>query len=97
MATKLGNLLQKTVNQAGIAEQVDAAMVCQECDQVVAELFGKGFQEKAKALYIKNGTVTIAVTSPVIGQELKMREAEIMEKVQKKAGKLEVKKLRFLV
>ena len=95
--TSIGSLLQKTLNKAGIAEQVNAAIVCNEFQSIAQELFGKAIQDKAKALYVKNRTLTIAVTSSVIGQEIKLHEREIVQKLEKKVGKNKVEKLRFLV
>ncbi|MFA5052061.1 MAG: DUF721 domain-containing protein [Patescibacteria group bacterium] len=97
MATPLKDLLKGSVNQAGIGEQVGAAVVCVEFDKIILEVLGDQIKDKVRALYVKNGTLTVAVLSSAIGQEIKLHEQEILEKLSKKAEGRGVNRLRFLV
>ncbi len=96
MADSIKNLLQQTVNKAGISQQVDAAVVCDAFNRIIVELLGQEIAKKAKALYVKNRTLSIAVLSSAVGQEIKLHEREIMEKLAKKIGPDKVERLRFL-
>jgi predicted nucleic acid-binding Zn ribbon protein len=97
MATHLKNLIQQSVSRAGISKEVGAAVICNEFDKIMLEIFGDKAKNKVKAQYIKNGTLTVAVLSSVWGQEIKLHEQEILEKLQKKVGINKVVRLRFLV
>ena len=97
MVTSIKDILQSSLQKAGIADQVNAAMVCNEFNRIMEEVFGKQISEKVKALYVKNRTLTLAVMSSAVGQELKLREQELIQKLEKKVGKNRVERLRFLV
>lgn len=97
MAIPLKDLLGRSVRSAGIADQVTAAVVCDQFNRVVEEVLGEVAHDKAKALYVKNLTLTVAVASSALGQEIKLHEQEILEKLQKKVGENQVTRLRFLV
>jgi len=97
MAEQIGSLLDKTINKAGISEQVSAAVVCDQFNRIVQEVIGDKIKSKVKAMYVKNKTLTIAVLSSVVGQEIKLHEQEILEQLSKKVGEQKVERLRFLV
>jgi len=97
MAEQIGNLLNKTINKAGIAEQVGAVVVCDQFNKIVIEILGEKIKDKVKAMYVKNNTLTVAVLSSVVGQEMKLHEQEILEKLRQKVGENKVERLRFLV
>ncbi|MFA6098241.1 MAG: DciA family protein [Patescibacteria group bacterium] len=97
MAQQIGNLLGNSINQAGISAQVGAAIVCNDFDRILLETLGQKIKKNAKALYVKNRTLTIAVLSSIVGQEIKLHEQEILEKLHKKPSGKTVERLRFLV
>lgn len=97
MVISLKHLLADSVRKAGISDQVGAAVICDQFNEVVVEVLGEKVRGKAKALYVKNRTLTVAVLSSVMGQEIKLHESEMLAKLNAKAGRLEVERLRFLV
>lgn len=97
MPIPLKDLLPASIQKAGITKQVNAARVCNEFNALLGEVLGEKVAKKAKAMYVKNGTLTIAVMSSVIGQEIKLHERELLEKLQKNVGEKTVESLRFLV
>lgn len=97
MAIQIKDLLAESVQRTGAAKQINAVIVCNEFDKIMLEIFGHRVKNKVKAQYIKNGTLTVAVLSSVWGQEIKLHEPEILEKLQKKVGINKVVGLRFLV
>ena len=97
MSTPIKDILDKNIKQAGLKDSVTAAVVCDEFNKVAIEIIGEKIKDKAKPLYLKNRTLTVAVLSSVIGQELKLHETEILEKLNNKAGDKFVERLRFLV
>ncbi len=97
MATPLKSLLPDSISRAGIAREVTAAMVCNEFDAILNEMLQGKAKGKARALYLKNATLTVAVLSSALGQEIKLRETEILEQLRKKAGQNQIERIRFLV
>lgn len=97
MVIHIKNILDRNIREAGIKQPVTAAIVCDEFNKVAVEIIGEKIKDKAKALYVKNRTLTLAVLSSVIGQELKLHEKEILDKLNKKAGEKVVDRLRFFV
>jgi predicted nucleic acid-binding Zn ribbon protein len=94
MLSSIGGDLQKSLNKAGIARQIEAVQVCEKWEEVIAGIFGKQVIGQSQALHFKNGTLTIAVLSPVLAQEFKFKEEEILKEINRgHSGK--VRKLRF--
>jgi hypothetical protein len=97
MIDSIKNLLGDSIKKAGISDQVEASVVCEEFDKIAVEILGDQVKDKLRALYVKNQTLTIAVMSSVMGQEIKLHEHEILEKLNQKTGQNKVERLRFLV
>jgi hypothetical protein len=97
MIDTIKNLLGGSIKNAGISDQVEAAVVCEDFNKIAVEILGENVKDKLKALYVKNKTLTIAVMSSALGQEIKLHEHEILEKLNQKTGKNKVERLRFLV
>ena len=82
----LKSLLRRNVNKKGLAYQVEAAMALEYFNQVVDQLWQGKMKERARPLYLKDHALTIAVLSPVLSQELRFKEPQIIEAINKKAG-----------
>ena len=96
MAKKLGDLLQRSIRSAGIDKEVNAAIVCTAFDRLLEEKYPR-LHGQAQAKYVKNGTLSIQVMSSVVGQEIKLREMDILDFLQGKFGEQMVQRLRFLL
>jgi len=94
--TGLSNLLGKHVRKRGLNSQVQAAMILEFFKQVIDPLFDAKSRESIRPLYLKNGTLMVAVLSPALAQELKLHEPDILKQINKKVGFDTVKGLRFL-
>jgi len=97
MIDSIKNLLGDSIRKAGISQQVEASIFWDDFNRFVLEILGENIREKVKALYVKNNTLTIAVMSSALGQEIKLHELEILEKLNQKTGQNKVERLRFLV
>lgn len=94
--TEIGKILDKKYGRSQMAQKVTASLVCEEFDKVVLELWGKKMKNMAQAMYLKNKILTVAVLSPVVAQELKIREKQLVDKLNSKFGRMTVDRLRFL-
>lgn len=81
---------------ASVGKQVDAAMVIEHTNAVLAEMFGGELAQEAKPLFLKNRTLTITCTSSAMASELRLNQAAIVEKINEKLGKNEVDRIRYL-
>ncbi|MFH0874014.1 MAG: DciA family protein, partial [Candidatus Komeilibacteria bacterium] len=63
---------------------------------IIDQLWSGKMKDRARALYLKDHVLTVAVLSPVLGQELKNREAEIIDYINEKIGAEAVDRLRYI-
>jgi len=87
--------LNQAVNRAGIDENIKAAGVCDLWDKIIFEMFDKVFIEKCKAIRFKDGVLVVAVLGSTFAQELEMAKYEIMEAINKEAGRNVVERIKF--
>jgi len=97
MEIHIKNLLSESLRRAGVTKQVTATMVCEAFDKVVVEVLGDKVKDKIKAKYHKDYTLTVAVLGSVYSQEIRLHEAEILEKLHKIVGPNKVEKFRFMM
>ncbi len=95
--TSLGDMLPKRAQKAGIAEQVEASMVLEQFTVKAKELWGDEVVAEMKPLYIKNKTLTVAVTNASLAQEMKLHEQEILTFLNKDQSEETVERLRYLI
>lgn len=95
--SRLGDTLRKNIRAAGIEPQVVGAQIVEHFHKVAVEIFGPSTADRMKAMYLKNETLTVAVLSAVVGQELKLHEREILDRLNGTTEKKQVERIRFLV
>jgi predicted nucleic acid-binding Zn ribbon protein len=95
MFTSISEYLERSINKAGINQQIKAAQVCEFWQEVIEEIFTKGAARGSQAIKLKDGTLTVTVLSSVLAQEFKFKEEEIKADLNRKAGCGIVKKIRF--
>ncbi len=95
--TPLGDALHHKISGATpLKKQVQAAMVVDYATEALVEIFGAEQAAHAKPLFLKNRTLTISCATGAIAQEVRLRQQEIVEKVNQKLGKNEVDRIRYL-
>ncbi len=94
--TPLGDALhQKLSSHTPLKRQVEASQIVEIANEVFAELFGDQ-GKNAKPLFLKNRTLTVTCSSSAIAQEIRLRQVEIVAKLNEKMGKTEVDRIRYL-
>lgn len=94
--TPLGDALRHNVTGATpIKKQIQAALLVEAAEAVFQELFGAE-KPQAKALFLKNRTLTVSCASGAVAQEIRLRQAEIVAKINAKIGAKEVDRIRYL-
>lgn len=95
--TPIGDTLDKTVQSKGpLQQQVEAAEVVVFAQSVFDEIFGKELAKSAKPLFLKNRTLTVTCSSSAMAQEIRLKQGNIVEKINEKLGKKEVDRIRYL-
>ncbi len=75
----------------GVARQVEAVLVVQKFQTVVEGMWGAVMTDRVRAVSLKDGILTIACLSPAAAAELRLREAELQEKINGHFGKTAVR------
>ena len=73
----LSETFKKRLNQLGIKKQVDAAMVCEEFDAAVLEVFGEMGKKNVKAISYKNNCLKVGVSSSSWASEINLRRLDL--------------------
>lgn len=95
--TPLGDTLQNRMqDNAPLKKQIETAEVIEVATNIISDLFGAGKVASAKPLFLKNRTITISCTSSAIAQEIRLHQAEIVEKINEALGRSEVDRIRYL-
>lgn len=91
----LGDLLHRNLRKKGLAYQVEASMVLQVFQNIAKEWWGD-LSDSMRPMYVKDQVLVIAVLAPALAQELKLREKELIEAINKAVRAEAVIRLRFL-
>lgn len=94
--TPISKLISKKFGQSPLAKQVTAAMVCDEFNRLILDKWGEKIKDTARAMYLKDKILTVACLSPVVAQEIKMKEEELLKELKEKFGDGVVERLRLL-
>jgi predicted nucleic acid-binding Zn ribbon protein len=96
--TPLGDELKRVFTQnSTLKKQIEASSIVDVANEVLKDVFGKEVGEMARPIYLKNRTLTISCSNSVMAQELRLNQAIIVEKLNKKLGKKDVDRIRYLL
>ena len=90
------SILGLHANQTPSLKKAEASLVVELANSVLAQFLGAEVKRFARAVYIKNGALTIACLSSKVAQEIKLNEKRFIESVNAKARKKIVLNLRYL-
>lgn len=75
------DILKDRIHLHGIAKPVSTAQVLQYCQKILPSILGEDVFSGVTLLHVKRGIILCKVKQPAIGQELKMRERVIVQKI----------------
>jgi hypothetical protein len=95
----IGDLLKNRIGKGHFSEKITAALVCEEFDKIMLETFGEVIVNNAKTMYLKDKILTVACLSPVVAQEVTIKEKQLVEKINSRfsQGDRIVERLRMLL
>lgn len=95
--TPLGDALHDKLDKdSPLQKQLEETDIVEIAQGVFEEIFGKEIAPQAKPLFLKNRTLTVSCSSSTIAQEIRLNQAELVEKMNEKLGKKEVDRIRYL-
>jgi predicted nucleic acid-binding Zn ribbon protein len=95
--TPLGDALQdKMKSTSPLKKQVEASEAVEAATAVIEHMFPADLVGHAKPLFLKNRTLTVTCASSTMAQEIRLRQAELVDNINKKLGKNEVDRIRYL-
>lgn len=95
MFKQIGKLLPGALGRMRVRRPVEAGIVCRASDEALGELFAHAVP--MHAIRFKNHTVTVAVVSAGWGQEVRGRQEQLKERINKRLGSNAVVALRTIV
>ena len=81
MFRSLRAILKERTRKYSFFDEVLAAEVLELWQKIIKQEFGPQWSNKARAFYFKKGVLTVRVSHPDLLQELKLREIEIIKKI----------------
>ena len=95
--TPLGDALHDKLDKdSPLQKQLEETDIVEIAQGGFEEMFGKEIAPQAKPLFLKNRTLTVSCSSSTIAQEIRLNQAELVEKMNEKLGKKEVDRIRYL-
>ncbi len=95
--TSMSDSLQKRMGaQSPLRHQLETAQVLTCAMTVFQECFGSELSAHIKPLFLKNRTLTVTCSSSVLAQEIRMKQGDIVQKINNILGKKEVDRIRYL-
>lgn len=93
MFASLASLLQKRVEQVGVAKQVQAAQILECAKKQLISIFDETILNSVQPVAVKDRILQVRVESSVAAQELRLREQQIVAAVNKAMGQQVIDRL----
>jgi hypothetical protein len=92
---KLSGLTKKSFVNRSLGRAAGAALVCHVSKKCLGEVFKKGFTKEIEVISFRDGTLFVATSSSVYSQEIKLKERDILDKINLELKKDLVNKIKF--
>jgi len=95
--SKLGDALKnKFGGQTGLAQGIEASSIVETAQKALGEIFPPEVANLMRALFIKNRTLTVSCNGSAVAQELRLKQNEVVEKINSTLGRNEIDRVRYL-
>lgn len=89
-------LLSKLSGNSTLKRQIETSQVVEMSKTIINELLGADIGVHVRPLFLKNRTLTVSCASGAVAQEIRLRQLEIVAKINEKFEKPEVDRIRYL-
>ena len=79
MLNKLSDFLEDALKRSGSKTSVDAHIIVENAGPIILQIIPELRPTNFRVEYFRGGTLTLGVVSPIVGQELKIRQEAILE------------------
>lgn len=90
------DILEKRMRQNGISQGVSTAQVIRSAELLVGKIIGELVRQNIRSVHFAHGILTFRISRPVIGQEIKMHEYDILSRLRKDFPSYTFKTIRVL-
>src|SRR3989344_1663837 len=90
------DLAKQRLNDKGLQAKVQDSLVISEANHIILIFFGPEAHEKARAVYFRDGVLTIAILSDDLFNEIESQQQEVLAILNSKFEEKLVEDLRFL-
>jgi len=94
--TSIAWVMPKKIKTLGLEKLFQFNGLKNEWDGVLEKIAGGGFKNKSKPINLKNDVLMVDCLNSVWANELKLREARILEEIKKRKIRIRVEKIRFV-
>jgi len=95
MWSPLGDFLKQAVNRAGAGRTVEAAVIVENSQHIILQILTELRPTDIRVISYRNGTITVGVANPTIGEELRLRKEVIIEALQHAFVGTKIERLSF--
>lgn len=96
--TPIGDSLSsKLSTDSTLKRQIESADVVEQSNEVFSKIFGKEVASHIRPLFVKNRTLTVSCTTSAIAQEIRIKQQDIVMRINEKVGRNELDRVRYLV
>src|SRR3989338_3501941 len=92
----LKNYLPDALKRTGAERSVTAAMIVEETGPILLQIVAHLKPSDFKVISYQNGCVTVAVASPAVGQELRIRAESIIEAMREIFQQEQIRRLKLM-
>jgi hypothetical protein len=94
---KISGLTKKSFKHQNLNRAANAALICHVSKRCMGEIFKKGFLKEVEIISFREGTLFISTPNPTYSQEIKMKEKDILDKINLDLKSNLVDKIKFKI
>jgi hypothetical protein len=96
MFSPLSAAIEKRHAGSLLSKQAEAGLLVEQAQTVLNTMFGSDPAMTATAQFVKNRTLTITCSHSAVAQDIRLRMAEIVAKINTLHGSVSIDRIRYL-
>ncbi len=96
MWSSIAKILPFNINKLGLGAVLEVNEVCGQWDPVIEKVLGEAYTKKAKPTAFKNKTLVVDCLNSIWASEFQLKQAKIIEAINKHFKKEAVERIRFI-
>lgn len=96
MWTAIKKIIPFNINKLGLGSMVEAGEIFLNWEKIVSDVMGEKYKSKCRPVSLKNKVLIVDCLNSCWASEFQLRQAEIIEKTNRRMKKNSVEKIRFI-